>query len=174
LEDDVFSFTGPSAGLSAAVLAAVALLLPIAVITILTACATAVALAAGKPRRAWEGRFGPPARCFVRTMSVWKEQALTRRGRPRQCSDELLERVVAMRNQGLTSQTICDVLNDEGVPTPAGRGGGARTYRGYCTLEVLSKCFLAQRISNIWVQLPASGGVVCNPTLEALASIFRE
>jgi hypothetical protein len=46
----VFSFTGPSAGLSAAVLAALALLLPIAVITILTACATAVALAAGKGR----------------------------------------------------------------------------------------------------------------------------
>ena len=46
----MFSFTGSSAGLSPAGIAALALLLPIAVVTILTACATAVALAAGKGR----------------------------------------------------------------------------------------------------------------------------
>ncbi|WP_096285324.1 recombinase family protein [Mycobacterium ahvazicum] len=54
--------------------------------------------------------------------------AKRRRGRPRLCSDRLLLHVVAMRNEGLTYQSICDVLNEEGVPTPA---GGSRWWRSH-------------------------------------------
>jgi len=43
------------------------------------------------------------------------------RGRPRLCTDEVLHRVLAMRNAGQPYQAICDVFNAEGVPTPAGR-----------------------------------------------------
>jgi hypothetical protein len=44
-----------------------------------------------------------------------------RRGRPRQCPDEVLRRVLAMRAEGLTYQTICDTLNTERIRTPGGK-----------------------------------------------------
>ena len=39
---------------------------------------------------------------------------------------ELHERIVRMREQGMTLQAIADVLNDEGVPTLRGGAGGGR------------------------------------------------
>ena len=48
---------------------------------------------------------------------------LGRRGRPSSTPDDVAERIRALRQDGLTLQAICDVLNDEGVPTPR---GGAR------------------------------------------------
>lgn len=50
---------------------------------------------------------------------------LRRRGRPRRCPDEILERVVVLRLQGALLREICDNLNAEGVRTP---GGGPRWY----------------------------------------------
>jgi Recombinase len=46
-----------------------------------------------------------------------------RRGRPRQCPDEVLVRVVTYRMEGLRLVDICERLNADAVPTPA---GGAR------------------------------------------------
>jgi hypothetical protein len=43
-----------------------------------------------------------------------------RRGRPRLCSDQLLQRVITMRNAGASYRLICDTLNKERVATPAG------------------------------------------------------
>lgn len=53
---------------------------------------------------------------------------MARRGRPRLCSDGLLRRVLAMRNDDMSYQTICDTLNAEGVPTPAGRPRWRRSH----------------------------------------------
>ena len=44
-------------------------------------------------------------------------------GRPSSTPEPLAERIRAMRASGMTLQGICDVLNEEGVPTPR---GGAR------------------------------------------------
>lgn len=53
---------------------------------------------------------------------------MVRAGRPRLCSDGLLRRVLAMRNEGVSYQRICDTLNAEGVPTPAGRPRWCRSH----------------------------------------------
>lgn len=42
------------------------------------------------------------------------------RGRPSSTPVEVAERIRSMRREGATLQAICDVLNDEGVPTPRG------------------------------------------------------
>lgn len=42
------------------------------------------------------------------------------RGRPSSTPIEVAERIRSMRREGATLQAICDVLNDEGVPTPRG------------------------------------------------------
>ena len=44
-----------------------------------------------------------------------------RRGRPPCCSRELAIRVIRLRRQRLSYAQISDVLNAEGIPTPAGR-----------------------------------------------------
>jgi DNA invertase Pin-like site-specific DNA recombinase len=44
-------------------------------------------------------------------------------GRPSSTPEPLADRIRAMRASGMTLQAICDVLNEEGVPTPR---GGAR------------------------------------------------
>src|SRR5262249_35176842 len=41
-------------------------------------------------------------------------------GRPASISPQLARRIVRMRRGGMTLQAICDVLNDEGVPTARG------------------------------------------------------
>jgi DNA invertase Pin-like site-specific DNA recombinase len=41
-------------------------------------------------------------------------------GRPASISPQLAKRIVRMPKQGMTLQAICDVLNDEGVPTARG------------------------------------------------------
>ncbi|MFI6496362.1 recombinase family protein [Nonomuraea typhae] len=46
-------------------------------------------------------------------------------GRPPSCPEEVLSRVVALRERGATYAGICDELNRDGVPTP---GGGRRWY----------------------------------------------
>jgi DNA invertase Pin-like site-specific DNA recombinase len=43
-----------------------------------------------------------------------------RRGRPSSTPGELAERIRGLRAAGHTLQSICDVLNAEGVPTPRG------------------------------------------------------
>jgi hypothetical protein len=48
-----------------------------------------------------------------------------RRGRPRCCPDEILERVVVLRGRGALLRQICDELNAEHIRTP---GGGMRWY----------------------------------------------
>lgn len=47
---------------------------------------------------------------------------LRRPGRPPCCPDELVRRIIRLHLQGLSYRAISDVLNREGVPTPAGRG----------------------------------------------------
>ena len=42
-------------------------------------------------------------------------------GRPMLCPRPVPRRILALRNAGKTMQYICDELNDEGIPTPAGR-----------------------------------------------------
>ena len=43
-----------------------------------------------------------------------------RRGRPRRCPQDVLERVVSLRKRGDLLTEICDQLNADGVPTPGG------------------------------------------------------
>jgi hypothetical protein len=50
---------------------------------------------------------------------------MARRGRPRLCSDGLLRRVLAMRHEGMSYQTICDMLNAEGAQHLLGDLAGA-------------------------------------------------
>jgi len=42
------------------------------------------------------------------------------RGRPPRCSRELAMRIIQLRADGLSYSKICDVLNADRVPTPAG------------------------------------------------------
>jgi hypothetical protein len=42
-------------------------------------------------------------------------------GRPMLCPLPVLRRILVLRNEGKTMQYICDELNDEGIPTPAGK-----------------------------------------------------
>jgi len=51
-----------------------------------------------------------------------------RRGRPRQCPDAVLHRVLAMRREGMSYQSICDILNADEVPTPAGKSRWWRSH----------------------------------------------
>lgn len=60
-------------------------------------------------------------------LAIKKAQGV-RLGRPRECPDDLLTRVLVMRADGVTMQTICDTLNSENVPTPR---GGRRWYPSY-------------------------------------------
>ncbi|WP_433755824.1 hypothetical protein [Nocardia sp. CA-135398] len=46
--------------------------------------------------------------------------AVRGRGRPMLCPTVVLERVLAMSADGLSDSQISEVLNDEGVATPAG------------------------------------------------------
>ena len=48
-----------------------------------------------------------------------------RPGRPRRCPDEVLIRVIRLREAGMRQIDVCALMNAEGVPTP---GGGARWY----------------------------------------------
>jgi len=43
-----------------------------------------------------------------------------RPGRPPCCPDELVRRIIRLHQQGLSYRAISDVLNREGIPTPAG------------------------------------------------------
>lgn len=43
-----------------------------------------------------------------------------RPGRPPLCPREVAARIVGLRREGLSYEAISDVLNAEGVPTPAG------------------------------------------------------
>jgi DNA invertase Pin-like site-specific DNA recombinase len=52
-------------------------------------------------------------------LAVKKAQGV-RLGRPQSISPRLARRIRSMRTRGLTLQTICDKLNNEGVPTPRG------------------------------------------------------
>jgi DNA invertase Pin-like site-specific DNA recombinase len=52
-------------------------------------------------------------------LAVKREQGV-RLGRPRRCPDDVLGRVVAYRTVGARYIDICDQLNADGVPTPAG------------------------------------------------------
>jgi len=45
---------------------------------------------------------------------------LRRRGRPSSTPAAVAERIRGMRQEGMTLQAICDVLNADGVPTPRG------------------------------------------------------
>ncbi|MBF6064948.1 recombinase family protein [Nocardia terpenica] len=47
--------------------------------------------------------------------------AIRRRGRPRQCPDAVLDRIIDMHRSGIGYRGICRVLNAEAIPTPAGR-----------------------------------------------------
>lgn len=51
-----------------------------------------------------------------------------RPGRPPLCPRELAARLVELRRQGLSYEAISDVLNAEGVPTPAGGSIWQRSY----------------------------------------------
>lgn len=53
---------------------------------------------------------------------------MARTGRPPCCTRELAIRVLMLRQRGRSLQAICDVLNAEGVPTPA---GGSRWLKSY-------------------------------------------
>ncbi|WP_433755826.1 recombinase family protein [Nocardia sp. CA-135398] len=44
-----------------------------------------------------------------------------RRGRPRLCPDDVVSKIVEMHRGGTGYRAICRVLNDSGIPTPAGR-----------------------------------------------------
>lgn len=46
-------------------------------------------------------------------------------GRPRTMDQDLVDRIVELRDAGLTYQAICDILTEDGVPTAR---GGARWY----------------------------------------------
>jgi DNA invertase Pin-like site-specific DNA recombinase len=50
-------------------------------------------------------------------LAVKKAQGV-KLGRPASIPDKVAKRIVRMRKKGMTLQAICDVLNDEGVPTP--------------------------------------------------------
>jgi DNA invertase Pin-like site-specific DNA recombinase len=52
-------------------------------------------------------------------LAVKRDQGV-RLGRPRRCPDDVLARVVAYRAVGARLVDICDQLNADGVPTPAG------------------------------------------------------
>ncbi len=59
-----------------------------------------------------------------RSLSAPARRVLERQpGRPSSTPEPLADRIRAMRASGMTLQAICDVLNQEGVPTPR---GGAR------------------------------------------------
>ena len=71
---------------------------------------------------------GPMLAVFTE-VAGWVPSALERatrplarrpRGRPSSTPVEVAERIRSMRREGATLQAICDVLNDEGVPTPRG------------------------------------------------------
>jgi DNA invertase Pin-like site-specific DNA recombinase len=57
-------------------------------------------------------------------LAVLREQGV-RLGRPRRCPDDVLARVVAYRATGARLVDICEQLNADAVPTPA---GGVRWY----------------------------------------------
>ena len=65
----------------------------------------------------WERR-----RLVRRTRAVLagRRAEAARPGRPSSTPPEVADRIRALRMQGATLQAICDVLNDEGVPTPRG------------------------------------------------------
>lgn len=60
-------------------------------------------------------------------LAVLKAQGV-RLGRPRECPDEILVRVLGLRAGGSTLQAICNELNAEQIPTPR---GGRRWYPSY-------------------------------------------
>jgi Recombinase len=99
-------------------------------ITVLTVHASVVALSANKQ---WSKRARIVLRHLLDTLRALYRcgQASTlmaRPGRPRLCSDGLLRRILAMRNEGMSYQTICDTLNAEGVPTPTRRPRWCRSH----------------------------------------------
>lgn len=51
-----------------------------------------------------------------------------RPGRPPVCTYQVVIRVVELRRQGLSYDAISEVLNGEGVPTPAGRPVWGKSY----------------------------------------------
>ncbi|MEU7002940.1 recombinase family protein [Nonomuraea sp. NPDC046570] len=65
------------------------------------------------------------------------------RGRPRACPDEVLRRVVALRQAGAIYADICAALNAEGVPTP---GGGHRWWPSHICRLLRTRD--AQRLLN--------------------------
>ncbi|MFF0737749.1 recombinase family protein [Streptomyces chartreusis] len=54
----------------------------------------------------------------------WASPAQGRRGRPRQCPDEVLARVARLRAAGARLTDICSDMNAAGIATP----GGGRTW----------------------------------------------
>ncbi|WP_436757936.1 recombinase family protein [Streptosporangium sp. V21-05] len=50
------------------------------------------------------------------------------RGRPPSCPPEVVSRVIQLRTQGFSLTEIGEVLNAEGVPTPAGGPRWAKSY----------------------------------------------
>lgn len=66
----------------------------------------------------------------------------TRLGRPRQCPDDVLSRVVFSRADGATLTDIAESMNTDGVPTP---GGGSKWYPSH--VHRLLRTQDAQRLS---------------------------
>jgi hypothetical protein len=52
--------------------------------------------------------------------AIAEKQQRSGPGRPRQCPDEVLARVVKLRARGTRLVAIADQLNEDRVPTPAG------------------------------------------------------
>lgn len=71
-----------------------------------------------------------------------KRASGTRLGRPRQCPDDVLTRVVSSRADGATLADIANRMNTGGFPTP---GGGSRWYPSH--VHRLLRTQDAQRLS---------------------------
>lgn len=69
-----------------------------------------------------------------------------RRGRKRQCPDEVLLRVLTMRRDVCSLRAICSALNADGVPTP---GGGARWWPSHVS-RLLATAAAKDMMDTVW------------------------
>lgn len=58
------------------------------------------------------------------------------RGRPRQCPDAVVAKIVALRRDGLREREICDELNAGGISTP---GGGSHWTPAHVSRQLHSR-----------------------------------